>query len=904
MRAVPCRLFVLITLAVALSACGNEARSTGDSIGADVGADVATDTTDAGGTDTITEDTPLPGLDDDDDGVLNDVDNCPEVPNPDQADSDDNGIGDACEEIIVPGGCASSAECAPDDVCVDGDCTSVDCFPGPGGDRCPGDAECVGTRCRAVIDCGDDTDCDGFGFCDDGVCAFVCDDNDDCGGTRATGCVDGTCRFACVGDFGCGRGGICVDGFCADVECEGDGDCADGERCNDGRCEDFVPCETAGDCADGQLCVEGACEDAPRCRGDRQCPDGAVCDSGVCVPAEVCGSDDDCDGDDVCIAGDCVPFLCRGDADCDEGLICEGGACIDPPDILPTTILILTRPGPVRPGDEIAFEAVALDADGSIVPGVRFTWTSSRPGIGDFEGATFVAADAAGFTDVVAVATDYEDIESMPLEVRNLGPDTDATRVVVIDRVTGAAIGGASVTLSGTLTTGPGGVATFGTLVEGDIVVVADGYDGLVLGDVTTDTATLLAPLRPQTGSERAAGFTGRMDFSEISTSGDASIGLAGAAIRGGVIDLDLAGLVGDTFVTEVSLGPLGSQTVPLPGGLVASIDFFGVGDVKGEYYARAQDGFTFAWALGGQVGTTELIGLFTGGGGGDIGAILGEILPLFESFDHDLATFTAESVPTVVDSDDIDDDGDTSERIPDWDALPTIGMQPSVPQTYRTEVAFPTLPAFGDGPAEVVIVVAGALVDGVGFVPTGISASTAGDAGVPDEVVLRSAPSHSGLSVGAFAVVAVTFSTDGLGGIDEGLPLPTDLATRVFVGDRLPERIDFATAPFVAPPTGASFDADALTFDAGEGEADLWRVTFVGAERSLEWLVPGGPAPSLDALDSLSVAPFFGGEITARIEAFDLADGVDAASVYTPGAIHLGRLDAAAEGVTRIEVR
>ncbi|MCB1844647.1 MAG: thrombospondin type 3 repeat-containing protein, partial [Halioglobus sp.] len=39
----------------------------------------------------------------DHDGVPDDVDNCPLVPNPDQIDSDNNGRGDACNDL--PPGC-------------------------------------------------------------------------------------------------------------------------------------------------------------------------------------------------------------------------------------------------------------------------------------------------------------------------------------------------------------------------------------------------------------------------------------------------------------------------------------------------------------------------------------------------------------------------------------------------------------------------------------------------------------------------------------------------------------------------------------------------------------------------------------------------------------------------------
>ena len=66
----------------------------------------------------------VPGTDTDFDGVCDDVDNCPNFPNPDQADSDNNGVGDPCEDTDGDGVIDGL------DVCPDSDQSDVEVMIG------------------------------------------------------------------------------------------------------------------------------------------------------------------------------------------------------------------------------------------------------------------------------------------------------------------------------------------------------------------------------------------------------------------------------------------------------------------------------------------------------------------------------------------------------------------------------------------------------------------------------------------------------------------------------------------------------------------------------------------------------------------------------------------------------
>jgi len=73
-----------------------------------------------------------PPPDADADGVPDGQDNCPNAPNPNQADTDGDGIGDACD--TAPPTQPPAANCAPSypDVCLCPNCGDYDCAGGSG----------------------------------------------------------------------------------------------------------------------------------------------------------------------------------------------------------------------------------------------------------------------------------------------------------------------------------------------------------------------------------------------------------------------------------------------------------------------------------------------------------------------------------------------------------------------------------------------------------------------------------------------------------------------------------------------------------------------------------------------------------------------------------------------------
>jgi hypothetical protein len=209
------------------------------------------------------------GGDTDGDGVCNDVDNCPSIANADQADNDNDGIGNVCDP--TPNGpCADLGG----DTDGDGVCNDVDNCPSiANADQADNDNDGIGNVCDPTpngpcADLGGDTDGDG-----------VCDDVDNCPSIANADQADSDNN---------GIGDVCETSLCANSGGDSDGD----GICNDDDCAIWNPTIPGA--------IGATCDDSnPNTTNDVIVGDECNC-VGTPINNSCANNGGDSDGDGVC----------------------------------------------------------------------------------------------------------------------------------------------------------------------------------------------------------------------------------------------------------------------------------------------------------------------------------------------------------------------------------------------------------------------------------------------------------------------------------------------------------------------------------------------------------------------------------------------------------------------------
>ncbi|RAL23781.1 hypothetical protein DL240_06405 [Lujinxingia litoralis] len=737
-------------------------------------------------------------------------------------------------------------------------------------DQCPEGGQCVGSICVGddIPDAdGDDADvtpiaCESDLDCGSGVCEADSADSDTC--ERAVCdlevgvCVNIACELSC--DEGSVQLGCrCVPEVCeSDAQCDGlicdegqcrgcllNDECGTNELCQAGECVAGPECNEDLDCRPSEICVEESCVERPECTFGDDCGPQEQCIAGVCQFTPECSTDDDCGPRAECVGEVCQERLCRGNDTCEEGQLCDMGQCIDPP--LTHSCIMITGGRLIAPNERIALEAFALDEDGNGVA-ASFIWSSTNSAVAAIDGNYLVGGTGAGTTEVSAVLAGGDPIQCNGRSTftnSGLVPG-DVIRVVALDMETGRPLSGAQVEIGDQqATTDDEGLALF-ERVEGayEVSVFHPAYNYLTVQGV--EARDIRLPVSPRSGSGPAAGFTGSFDLSQLNTSGDINVGLAGASVAGDLLDLDLTRLLGDTFTTRIEIPGMGGADVPLPGGLVAYGRLGGLQiDAKQTYYVQGAAGARLAWGLAGRVPFRDLLSVFTSPPE-NVNQAIGVLLPLFSRFDHAQQPMLMAALPRALDVSDINNNGDTDEWLPDYRNFPEEDLAPSVRQRLSTAVNISNFPQLGSDAASVAVLVGGVQLDGPGFVPLGISATTDEDEdGRPDPRTLFMAPPYGTTVGGRYALLALAFSA-------EGNTLATDFSAALWNGQSLGTTTRLGTFPG-ASTLSANRGQRTLSIDADAGP--IYRVRMVGEERSWDvWAM--GPQGDNSAFSHSVVIP------------------------------------------------
>lgn len=638
------------------------------------------------------------------------------------------------------------------------------------------------------------------------------------------------------------------------------------------------------------------------CLERNNCPLTAICNLpseplfnasapvGTCLVV-TCSSDADCTAPRVCsLERICKVPICQVDGDCTAGEICLAGSCEPrPPPATAAACEVTSGDATLSPGATLALAAVARDGDGAVLPGIEFMWSSSNPAAASVSGRTATGGADEGTAELTARVENGPECAGA-VRVTNVVPVSggEARVVVVIDGV-GTPVTGAQVTLEAggaqSAMTDATGVARFSGLsgALASVTVTAPGFQ--VVSVLQPGTTDIFLPLPAIPDDTRAGGFRGVLDIS-ATPRGQLQLGFVGPALPANLLDFGLEALVGDLISTEIvseelSLDLRGEDAADLPGGFLFGInnDRFtadGVGPrcqgasvtagQLGCYLTRAPEGRTAGWAFAGQLEIAEaapiasVISDAIGGSGMTevpIGDLLFSVLPLVQNLSHSIAASLDISYAPKI--------GGTA----DFTQYERRDMAADQPLDVLTVVGIPDLPPSDSGCADAAVLLAGAVLEGRGIVPLGVSAgldapaptdtpdcrvagvSEAFGPGTVDaddgQIPLALAPLHSGAEGSETFLVLAAANIDELLG-DEGLRA-TALVKRTPTG--LPAVSDI-NGPFLALPQGMVSGANArISLGSQVAGAALNRYELNGVDRN--WIVY---APSTLAEVSLPDVP------------------------------------------------
>ncbi len=625
--------------------------------------------------------------------------------------------------------------------------------------------------------------------------------------------------------------------------------------------------------------AELKCADDSGANDLSMCPDSTdwLCVAGCCVEKKPCKTNGDCviqlgtaackDASLLCAchveSGQCLQSACGGDSDCAEGELCNNGGCHPAPKASDTTAHLLRPFWIARPGNSVeaaaGLGAQARRDNGEVLPAATFEWTL-KGDVFSLADGKLTAGDKAGKATITATVKGGSKA-SAPATLWNLGPlPADAVlRVSVADESNLTPVEGKVVVVGLADATTPAeamvvelvdGQATF-TKVEwpADIHVIGTSHQpvSLLRHTAAAKTSDLLLTARqyhhagleftqegqlsPDAKIVNGDLLGGNVDYLG---KGEAALGITSLGVGTDLLSFNLDAIIGPNVKrffhpdTPTIFGAV-DKIQELPGG--ATFQLNGK-PVLNSYVLAAPPGNRILWSLAGRIDINADPTLVSKiveavAGDADIGKIVGALLPYLQGFYSQVAMDrTFESKPVS--------------------PMKTLDLAPSVPLLLNTVIKPGTLPKSGEGWADLLLVVGGAMMPSGQLVPLGIAAGTDTNSKkeTPDGVVdgdskidgnqplpLTSAPLHSGLRHGAanFAVATAAVVVAGGGKKEAGSIILSDVG---------PLKAEYSPGDFLPFAEGSSYvDATRKLTIASVADAHFYRTILTGSQ-SRNWQI------------------------------------------------------------------
>ncbi len=631
-------------------------------------------------------------------------------------------------------------------------------------------------------------------------------------------------------------------------------------------------------CTDDSDCIlEGqSCHDVLGVCVDQECPEGTDTECEALYPfgdadKNIASYMYSCAADSIC-----YPLACDNDDTCaTAGIICVEGTCTKAASADEIARLeinqgngMLTQDGTLR------LTATAYHQSGAILQfqaatlGSLYTWAISEGDAAsvandtDVAGAAILTGTGTGQVKVkVSAGSASAEVSYQVFGAVAAGD----VRVVLYDDKTGALIGDATVYVNDTAMDGDAGntdvyTKTVDCSAGCDFHVFHADYNYVSAFSVKSDN--VLIPLTANEVIDKVEGIRGQADMSKMPPAilkNDIGVAITAFALPGNLIDLQVMSLLGEMIPTEVKLGSVLNETLPLPSGLELSLS----GNwMKENFYAMQapSDGTATAWTLGGKLPMNELIGKVAPLIGDldnlPIGEILAIALPylqddMWHGLKPGLDLATVEKTYT----------GEGDDKTPTYlDQLESrTDVKLASPMNRVINATYSDLPN-----ADAVITLVGAMQTGVGFVPLGLGAQMDTDKNgkidTAEALPVKYAPQHSGLSGFPYYVISAAANVDALisggalglsGAVDRFASLPEDGVTMADT-----KFADFVTCTNFDATDGVAFTSDSspdstfirASFSADYEDAGVRKYWFVyappgAANETVAVKVPAGIA-------------------------------------------------------------